>query len=134
MTGKVALELNSRMPYSKFNWAAHQARVSRLTWEERGLFDAIRCELWTVVGVRMPAESLMTRLRIAEGSPEGRVLETFQRLGLLLTDDEGNVYDEVQAFEFNAALEQSKVNSLNGRRGGRPRKEVVPPAPDRSEF
>jgi hypothetical protein len=58
------LEFNSRMPFMPFNWFVHSARVCRLTYEERGLFDAARAELWTVVGCKMPRVALLARLRI----------------------------------------------------------------------
>ena len=72
---KTTPEINKRMPYSSFNWNEHSARTSRLTLEERGMFDVVRCELWTVAPPRLPLGALMSRLRIASGArEEGLVL------------------------------------------------------------
>jgi len=114
-------EINSRMPFMRFNWATHSARCSRLTMEERGFFDAVRCELWSVVGCRLPLDLLRTRLRIAAKSRNAKALDTLLSLGLLRQDSEGHVFDEVQAHEFNAAMSQALINTANGRKGGRPR-------------
>lgn len=115
-------EINSRMPYMRFNWAAHSARTSRLTLEERGLFDVVRSELWSVVRCRMPGDLLKIRLRIAHASKEEEMLQSLVSLGLLRIDSESQLYDEVQAFEFSAALAQAGVNAANGKKGGRPKR------------
>lgn len=117
--------LNSRMPYMPFNWASHSARVARLTLEERGLFDAVRCELWAVVGCRMPLARLLMLLRIPDGSHEATVLARLVTFGLLREDADGNLFDEVQAHEFGAAVEKGRVNRENGKKGGRPPKRPI---------
>lgn len=106
----------------RFNWATHSARTSRLTLEERGLFDVVRSELWSVVGCRMPLELLKVRLRIAPSSMEEEILQALVSLGLLRIDSESRLYDEVQDFEFGAALAQAGVNAANGKKGGRPKR------------
>jgi hypothetical protein len=130
-------EMNKRMPFMTFNWAEHSARTARLTWEERGMFDAARCILWGVVGCRMALETLKLHLRITPGSTEDAILETLATLGLLRRDGD-LVYDEVQVFEFDRAVAQGKQNRENGLKGGRPRKQPEPthalsPSPSRAE-
>jgi hypothetical protein len=110
------------MPYMPFNWFAHSARVCRLTLPERGLFDAVRSELWSVVGCKMPREALLSRLRIDSGSPEAAMVDQLVRLGLLVQDPEGFVYDVVQTAEFEEAVRKGEVARENGSKGGRPRK------------
>jgi hypothetical protein len=88
--------------------------------EERGFFDAVRCELWSVIGCRLPLELLKARLRITSRSRDAKSLETLTTLGLLRQDDEGYIYDEVQAHEFAAAVAQAVTNTVNGKKGGRP--------------
>lgn len=121
------MEFNSRMPYMPFNWFVHSARVCRLTLAERGLFDAARAELWTVVGCKMPPDTLRARLRIAADTPEAAMLDNLVQLGLLVRDSDGRVYDEVQAQEFALAVQKANVNRQNGARGGRPTKATPPP-------
>ena len=127
----MSLELNAKMPYMRFNWAMHSARTGRLSWEERGIFDAVRCELWAVVGCRMPLAHLCRLLRIEEASEDARRIQGLIALGLLTVDAEGVVGEPVQVAEFAAAVELGKINAANGKKGGRPPKL----GPDhRSEF
>lgn len=84
------------------------------------MFDVVRGALWTVVGCRMPIETLKVRLRIATGSKEEELLDTLLALHLLRNEG-GAIYDEVQDHEFNAALAKAAVNQANGRKGGRPK-------------
>lgn len=123
--------LNSRMPYMLFNWAQHDTRTSRLTYEERGMFDVARSALWQVEGCRMPLDMLKLRLRIDDsGSPAHKLLDTLLALDLLTLDDVGRVYDDVQVREFEAAVQKAEINRENGKKGGRPRKlSDQPPQP-----
>lgn len=114
------MEFNTRMPFMPFNWFVHSARVCRLELAERGLFDAVRAELWTVVGCRMSRRDLMERLRIAAGSTEETMLETLLRLGLLRHGEDGRLFDEVQVTEFAEAVRKAGINRQNGSKGGRP--------------
>ena len=91
------------------------------------MFDVVRGALWTVVGCRMPIETLKVRLRIAPDSKEEGLLDTLLALELLRRDDD-SIYDEVQDHEFNAALAKAAVNQANGRKGGRPK------SPSGSQF
>ena len=118
----MTLETNTRMPFMKFNWAAHNSRTSRMSNEERGFFDVVRCELWSVVGCRIPLEILKARLRVAFESSEDSMLADFLAFGTLKTDDQGAVFDEVQGGEWAEAIGRASVNSANGRKGGRPPK------------
>lgn len=120
------LEFNKRMPFMPFNWFEHSARVCRLTLAERGLFDAIRAELWAVIGCRMPRAALLLRLRIIDGSPEAAMLDSLVALGLLRLDAEGSVFDEVQVHEFAEAVRRGEQNRANGAKGGRPRAAPAP--------
>lgn len=115
-------EINKRLPFMRFNWGEHSARTSRLSLEERGLFDVVRSELWTVVGCRMSIDTLKVRLRIAACSREETLLDTLVTLGLLRLDGDSQLYDEVQDHEFSVALAQAAINQANGRKGGRPRR------------
>jgi len=108
-------ELNKRMPFMKFNWAEHGNRTSRLSLLERGLFDAIRTELWTVVNATLKKEDLKLRLRITPNSEEEVTLNRLIALGLLKEDPSGFVSDEVQTFEFAEVVEKSKKNSSNAK-------------------
>lgn len=114
------LEINKRMPFMSFNWSEHNARTARLTYEERGVFDAIRCELWSVAPPRMPLATLKARLRLAAGSKEDLAVDELVTLGLLTLHEDQHVSDPVQAFEFVQAVERGKTNAENGRKGGRP--------------
>lgn len=131
-------EINTRMPYMRFNWATHSARCARLSLEERGVFDVVRCELWSVVGCRLPLDLLKTRLRITSASRQGKTLDALLSLGLLRQDSDGQIFDEVQDHEFGAAVAQAVTNAANGKKGGRPRKshqdslKVAEPAPQSS--
>ncbi|WP_430422350.1 hypothetical protein [Methylibium petroleiphilum] len=124
------LEFNNRMPYMPFNWFAHSARVCRLSLAERGLFDAVRTELWTVVDCKMPREVLLARLRINDTAPEFAMLTGLVSLGLLKQDEEGRIFDEVQAHEFAQAVRKGEMNRANGAKGGRPKKAAQPSTAD----
>lgn len=119
-----APEINRRMPFMTFNWNDHDARTGRLSLEERGMFDLVRCALWKVVGCRMQLDHLKVRLRCTPHEEE--LLGVLLSLDLLRVDDKGRVYDEVQVAEFAAAVAKSVVNTANGRKGGRPRRAAEP--------
>lgn len=125
-------EINTRMPFMPFNWFIHSTRVCRLSLAERGLFDAVRTELWTVVGCKMPKASILARLRIEEGSPESKMLDQLVAFDLLARDQDGLLYDPVQVQEFAEAVRKAGVNKENGSKGGRPRKTTPssPPTTD----
>lgn len=124
------LPLNSRMPYMLFNWAQHDTRTSRLTYEERGMFDVTRSALWQVEGCRMPLDVLKLRLRIEPDTAADKLLGTLVALDLLTVDDDGLVYDDVQVREFEAAVQKAEINRENGKKGGRPRRQPdLPPPP-----
>jgi hypothetical protein len=114
------LELNSQMPYMRFNWSEHASRVDNLTLAERGMFDWIRATLWKVVGCKMPRQVLEARLRIKPGSEEATHLQTLLDLGHLAQDANGYIFDEVQVREFAEAVRKAEVNRANGAKGGRP--------------
>lgn len=123
-----ALALNSRLPYMRFNWAEHDTRTARLTYAERGMFDAARCILWQVEGCTMPLDMLKRRLRITPDHADTALLDALLDLGLLRVTPDGTVYDEVQARESAEAIRLGQINSQNGRKGGRPKKaDVAPP-------
>lgn len=115
-----ALELNSLMPFMRFNWSEHASRVDNLTLAERGMFDWVRASLWKVVGCKMPRQLLEARLRIQPGTEEARHLQTLLDLGHLAQDSEGHIFDEVQVREFADAMRKAAVNRANGAKGGRP--------------
>lgn len=115
------LTFNNRMPYMKFNWFTHEARAGKLTMAERGLYDAVRCELWKVVGCKVPRSAVETMLRIKRNSTNAKALDTLIERGLLKVDSDGLLFDEVQVAEFARASHKSEVNSKNGAEGGRPR-------------
>lgn len=117
-----ALALNSRLPYMPFNWAEHDTRTARLTYAERGMFDAARCILWRVEGCTMPLELLKRRLRITPDHADAALLDALLDLGLLRATAEGAVYDEVQARESAEAIRRGEINRQNGKRGGRPKR------------
>lgn len=119
------MQFNTRMPFMPFNWFTHEARVSKLSMTERGVFDAVRSELWKVVGCKVPQSSLRAQLRIKGASPTAKALDVLIDLGLLKVDDEGRVYDEVQAHEFSTAVQRAEINRVNGQRGGRPRSKAA---------
>jgi len=125
MTTSPALQLNTRMPFMPFNWFVHSTRVCRLSLLERGFFDVVRTELWTVVGCRMPREALCARLGITAGSPEAQMLDTLLTRGLLSQDEDGCVFDAVQVQEFAEAVRKAGVNRENGSKGGRPRRTAA---------
>lgn len=139
-----ALELNSQMPYMRFNWSAHASRVGNLTLSERGMFDLIRATLWQVVGCKMPRPVLEARLRIKPGSEEATHLQTLLDLGHLVQDADGCIFDEVQVREFAEAVRKAEVNRANGAKGGRrPANRTTqaptetqghPPAPPLADF
>lgn len=85
------------------------------------MFDVVRCELWTVAPPRLPLGALMSRLRIASGAREEGLVTELLSLGLLVEED-SQVYDPVQAYEFSAAVAKSITNRENGSKGGRPRR------------
>lgn len=115
------MEFNKRMPFMPFNWFEHSARVGRLTFAERGLFDAVRVELWSVVGCKLPREALLLRLRIADGTTDSAMLDALLALGLLKLDADSRIFDEVQVYEFGEAVRKGQQNRENGASGGRPR-------------
>lgn len=115
-------ELNSRLPFMKFNWPAHAARVHRLTLAERGLLDMVRCELWTVVGCKMPRPLLLKMLRIEPGAPDDQTLSLLIDRNALVERD-GFVFCETQVHEFAAALAIAERNRESGKLGGRPRRK-----------
>lgn len=117
-----ALALNSRLPYMLFNWAEHDTRTARLTYAERGMFDAARCILWQVEGCMMPLDMLKRRLRIAPDHADTALLDALLDLGLLIVTPDGTVYDEVQVRESREAIRRGEINRQNGRKGGRPKK------------
>ncbi|TBO31322.1 hypothetical protein EYS42_08740 [Aquabacterium lacunae] len=139
-----ALELNSQMPYMRFNWSEHASRVDNLTLSERGMFDWIRATLWKVVSCKMPRPVLEARLRIKPGSEEAAHLQTLLDLGHLAQDADGCIFDEVQAREFAEAVRKAQVNRANGAKGGRPptarttqaptEKQGQQPAPPLADF
>ena len=120
------IELNLRMPFMRLNWSVHTSRVHRLTYAERGMFDAVRAELWTVVGCKLPREVLMARLRIKERSKEAALLDALVQPGLLTLDADGLLFDELQVAEFEDAIRKSRTAQENGKRGGRPAKTTSP--------
>lgn len=123
-----AYTVNKRLPYMQFNWSEHSARVGRLSYAERGLFDAIRAELWSVEGVGMDRDSL--KLQLEMKASELRMLDKL--IGRRLLEEEGGLLrDPIQRFEWDRAVGASLVNRANGKLGGRPPKvaaksEVLP--------
>jgi hypothetical protein len=120
------LERNLNMPFMKFNWAAHDTWCHHMTFEERGLYDAARSVLWSVVNCKMPLEMLRKRLGIKDRTKNDKLL-----LGLISSDSlrfvDGKVFDSVQVNEFTQAVSIAKVNKANGHKGGRPKLSSVPP-------
>ncbi|MBU9643530.1 hypothetical protein [Burkholderia gladioli] len=115
----ITYTVNKRMPFQRFNWADHGSRMARLKPLERGWFDIIRTELWTVEGVVMDEATLRKRLRIpGKTIPK---LDILIDLGLLQREGE-MIFDPVQRFEWNRAVSVSEANRDNGRKGGRPSK------------
>lgn len=129
------LQINTQMPFMWFNWSLHSLRVGGLTLTERGLFDAARTQLWSVVDCKMPRTTLLARLRIKEGSRDAKMLDQLVTFDLLAQDQDGLLYDPVQVEEFAAAVRKAEVNRANGSRGGRPRKSAPssPAASDSSD-
>lgn len=119
--------LNSRMPYMPFNWAEHASRVCHLTLSERGMFDKVRTELWKVVGCKLSRHTLEARLRIKPDSEEAQYLQELLEMGLLIEDEDGCIFDEVQVREFAEAVRKAEVNRANGAKGGRPRSKPEQP-------
>lgn len=129
------LEINSRMPFMRFNWSLHSTRVGRLSLTERGLFDAVRTELWMVVGCKMPRANLLARLRMKEDSRDAKMLDRLVTFNLLTQDPDGMLYDPMQVQEFAEAMQKAAINKENGAKGGRPRKSGPPvPQPDDHDF
>jgi len=108
------------MPFMKFNWATHDTWCSRMTFEERGCFDAVRAVLWSVVGCKMSLEMLRKRLGIKAGTKTDKLLLGLIERGSLSFLD-GKVFDEVQVNEFSQAVAKAEVNKSNGIKGGRPK-------------
>ena len=128
----------------RFNWATHDTWCNHMTFEERGLFDAVRSVLWTVVGCKMPLDTLKVRLNIKTGSRVDKLLCGLITKGSLSSVD-GKVFDEVQVSEFSQAVSKGKTNMANGSKGGRPKgstaspqREIAEPEPvqtdDPSDF
>jgi hypothetical protein len=127
-TNQGPLERNLKMPFMRFNWATHDTWCNHMTLEERGLFDAVRCVLWTVVGCKMPIGTLRVRLNIKQGGKSDKLLMGLIAKGSLSFSD-GRVFDEVQVSEFDQSVAKGKVNTTNGSKGGRPRSsKALPPA------
>jgi hypothetical protein len=61
-------------------------------------------------------------LGITEASGEAAMLARLERLGLLMVDGGGCIFDEVQVHEFTEAVKKAATNRANGARGGRPQK------------
>ena len=97
-----------------------------MNFEERGLFDAVRSVLWTVVGCKMPLETLKVRLNIKAGSRVDKLLGGLITKGSLSIAD-GKVFDEVQVAEFSQAISKGITNKANGSKGGRPKLSTAPP-------
>lgn len=108
------------MPFMRINWANHDAWCRHMTYEQRGLFDAARSVLWSVVGCRLPLDTLRIRMGIKPGSKADKLLAGLIEAGSLRLAD-GLVFDEVQVNEFGLALEKANVNAKNGAKGGRPK-------------
>jgi uncharacterized protein YdaU (DUF1376 family) len=102
--------INKRMPYMTFNFAEHGYRTSRLNLLERGLYDLIRTELWTVAPPALSRDDLKLRLGIETNSQEERIIDRLISLGLLQEDSSGLLEDEVQAYEFLKAVEKADIN------------------------
>jgi uncharacterized protein YdaU (DUF1376 family) len=102
--------INKRMPYMTFNFAEHGYRTSRLSLLERGLYDLIRTELWTVAPPALSREDLKLRLGIEKDSDEDQIIDRLISLGLLQEDPSGLLEDEVQAYEFSKAVQKSEIN------------------------
>ena len=113
------------MPFMRFNWATHDTWCNHMTLEERGLFDAVRSVLWTVVGCKMSQENLRVRLNIKAGSRTDKLLSGLIAKGSL-SFSAGKVFDEVQVSEFSQAVSKGLTNTANGSKGGRPRADVLP--------
>jgi len=130
-TTQEPLERNLKMPFMRFNWATHDTWCNHMTFEERGLFDAVRSVLWTVVGCKMPIDTLRVRLNIKQGSKPDKLLMGLIAKGSLSFSD-GRVFDEVQVSEFLQSIAKGKVNTANGSKGGRPKgsKASTPSAAD----
>ena len=111
---------NQRMPWCRYFWAAHTHRVMRLTLEQRGMLDAIRCELSSVLGVKMLRLDLMARLHIKPGSKGERLLDGLIAACLLDQDAEGWVSDEVLTSEWAWALDKSEKARISA---SKPRKQ-----------
>lgn len=120
------------MPFMKFNWATHDTWCHHMTFEERGLFDAVRSVLWTVVGCKMPLETIRVRLNIKAGSRADKLLSGLISKGSLSFLD-GKVFDSVQVNEFSQAVSKAKVNTANGSKGGRPKLVSVTPQREKPE-
>lgn len=120
------LERNLKMPFMRFNWATHDTWCNHMTFEERGLFDAVRSVLWTVVGCKMPIETIRVRLNIKPGSRPDKLLLALISKGSLSSSD-GKVFDEVQVNEFAQSVAKGKVNMANGTKGGRPKGSTASP-------
>ena len=119
----------------RFNWANHETWCNRMSYEERGLFDAVRSVLWTVVGCKMPLETIKVRLNIKAGSRVDKLLGGLINKGSLSIAD-GKVFDEIQVAEFSQAVSQGITNKANGSKGGRPKgltaspqREIAEPEP-----
>lgn len=110
----------------RFNWATHDTWCNHMTLEERGLFDAVRSVLWTVVGCKMPLNTLKVRLNIKTGSRVDKLLCGLITKGSLSSAD-GKVFDEYQVSEFSQAVSKGKTNTANGSKGGRPKGSTASP-------
>jgi hypothetical protein len=124
----VKYEQNLRAPYIQLYMAPHTLRVMRLTREQRGMLDEVRCELWSVDGTRMLRADLMARLRIKPNSKDERTFEALVSHRILDQDDDV-ISDPVLITAWNTMLDRSRKNSANA---SRPRKAPsVTPTPAR---
>ena len=111
-------EQNLRAPYLQLYMAPHTHRVMRLTREQRGMLDEVRCELWSVDGACMLRADLMARLRVKPNSKDERTFEALMTHRILAQDGDV-ISDPVLITAWNNMLERSRKNSANA---SKPRK------------
>src|SRR5438067_743260 len=98
--------------------AQHTLQVMRLTREQRGLLDEVRCELWSVEGTQMLRSDLMARLLIKPNSKDERLFEALVTHRILEQDGDV-VTDPVLSTGWKNLMERSRVNAANA---SKPRK------------